>query len=444
MNKGVVVIPTDALARIVGSTLDHGWFSGFESDAEGVFVVLSTWLGDGEIVSEAFSRLCTHRTGHALLGTYKARLLEWWVAPRGFAERFSSPVNLPPDEFRSLLAAEFAEEGRVVAAVELGDDGPKITPIRVVIKNGVIRSRPLDVIVLGTEKQPFARATPRLVQSLASKSVIIVGLGSGGAEIALDLACAGVGKLTLIDYDRLNTENYLRFIAGSTELGRRKIDIVSSAIRDRELPTEVTGYALDVVSDADRFRGILDGSTDLLICATDSVSSRRTVNAAAVLLHLPCIVAGLLDDGRIGEVLRVVPFQFPCYECVRMELGTVLEMPASGDRASTPYLGSEEAALSGTALRSDVTLVASLTAQVALHQLVPERFPELPASYIVWGREADHSRPDPFRFDAPFSTNYVRIGRRKDCPLCGADPSDLMGLDIQKAADEILAGIIDY
>ena len=44
------------------------------------------------------------------------------------------------------------------------------------------------------------------------------------AEIALNLACTGVGKLTLFDPDRVHPENYVRFIGGYEDLGRRKSD----------------------------------------------------------------------------------------------------------------------------------------------------------------------------------------------------------------------------
>ncbi|TAE94470.1 MAG: ThiF family adenylyltransferase, partial [Oscillatoriales cyanobacterium] len=42
----------------------------------------------------------------------------------------------------------------------------------------------------------------------------VVGLGSGGSTVALELAKAGVGNFVLIDFDRLELENVARHICG--------------------------------------------------------------------------------------------------------------------------------------------------------------------------------------------------------------------------------------
>lgn len=440
MSLGAVIVPADVAAKILASGQRYGWFDGVESKSEQLFVVWGATIGDEQVVSDAVARLATHRACHFFRGSYQTQLLQWAVIAPGSGDRFESALKLPAEEFGKLVvAAEVGKQARLVV-IEKGKSGPVVRAIFVSRRDEAFYIQPFTAINLGTQ-QPLIHVPRTLVAALTPKSVMIVGLGSGGSEIALNLACAGVGRLTLIDYDRLRPENYVRFIAGSAELGRRKIDIVQSAIRERELSTEVTAYALNVVSEANRFRGILREGTDLVICATDSVLSRRTVNAAAVWFGTPCIIAGTLDGGRIGEVLRVLPYRLPCYECLRMQLGTVLEPTESDERAATPYVGSEEAAVQSTALRSDVALVASLATRVALHELAPEHFAETPASYVVWGREADNSRPEPFFFSAPFSTNYVHVAHRKDCPLCGATPAELIGVDVQKLADEILATI---
>ena len=133
---------------------------------------------------------------------------------------------------------------------------------------------------------------------------MIVGVGSGGSEIALNLACSGVGSwLELVDADRLHPENYIRFPASKQELGRYKVDVVRSMIHEREVPAAVGVHYLDVVRDADDFRGTLASGIDLIICATDSISSRRLVNCTAVQMGIPCIIAGTLNHGKIGEIL---------------------------------------------------------------------------------------------------------------------------------------------
>jgi hypothetical protein len=65
--------------------------------------------------------------------------------------------------------------------------------------------------------------------SLAEKHVALVGVGSLGSQVAMQLARAGAGRLTLIDPDILNAENLGRHVLGIDDLGRYKVD----AMRDR-------------------------------------------------------------------------------------------------------------------------------------------------------------------------------------------------------------------
>lgn len=72
--------------------------------------------------------------------------------------------------------------------------------------------------------------------SLVNKHVVLVGAGSLGSQVAMQLARAGVGRLTLIDPDILNAENLGRHVLGIDDLGRYKVD----AMRDRlmrDVPT---------------------------------------------------------------------------------------------------------------------------------------------------------------------------------------------------------------
>lgn len=68
------------------------------------------------------------------------------------------------------------------------------------------------------------------VGALEEKKVLIVGLGSGGAPIAVELAKAGVGHFILIDFDRIELHNISRHICGVNELGRLKVNAVKDAI----------------------------------------------------------------------------------------------------------------------------------------------------------------------------------------------------------------------
>ena len=78
----------------------------------------------------------------------------------------------------------------------------------------------------------FARNAPVLeTNALAAKSVLCVGLGSGGSTVADLLARSGVGRFVLWDNDRLEPHNVARHVCTQRDLGRPK----ASAMRDHIL-----------------------------------------------------------------------------------------------------------------------------------------------------------------------------------------------------------------
>lgn len=65
--------------------------------------------------------------------------------------------------------------------------------------------------------------------TLSNARIVVVGQGSLGSPVALHLARAGVGHLTVIDPDELSSANLGRHVLGTSELGRNK----AIAMRDR-------------------------------------------------------------------------------------------------------------------------------------------------------------------------------------------------------------------
>ena len=170
------------------------------------------------------------------------------------------------------------------------------------------------------------------------------------------------------------------------DLARAKIYAMQTEFQERELPTEVDGHYINVVTYADEFRDIVKANPpDLIICATDSRQSRRFVNHCALHFGIPLVIAGFLAEGRIGEVLLFEPVRTACYECVRLELGASLEAPASDERPDTPYVGGEALDLQSAVQRMDVGFVASLATRAALSILDNTTYEALPAKLYGLG-----------------------------------------------------------
>lgn len=443
---GALIIPSDIVAAIDQSTAHDGWLSGAVLDSEPVFVVTSATIGEATKVSSRFVEIITHRAFHPDTGTPKDQLFRWVKVEPGFLtaypafrefdiQELATKFSTSPDE----LAGEV---NRYVCVIEPGEKGPKVRSFSTHSNDAKTRLFRMDTIVTTGTANRYPRIPEELTKPLGKKRVAIVGVGSGGGEIALNLACAGVNALNFFDDDRLNEENYIRHVLSRRDLGRNKILGVRDDIHDRNLPTTVDCENLDVIWYADTFRDKLSEQIpDLLICATDSRDSRRFLNICAIALNIPLVIAGILNAGRVGEVFLVSPNETACYECIRLELGTALDASGSAQRPNTPYSGGEPPDLQSAVQRFDINFVASLATRVALQVLDPERYPQMPTNYLVWGREKDDQHSSPFTFDYPLSVNFARMPRRSDCPICGTLPADLNEINIDERFEEILAAV---
>jgi len=81
---------------------------------------------------------------------------------------------------------------------------------------------------------------------LEQKKVLIVGMGSFGSHIAVELAKAGLGHFSLVDFDRIELSNISRHICGVNELGRYKTLAVRDAILVKNPYAKITTWEMDI------------------------------------------------------------------------------------------------------------------------------------------------------------------------------------------------------
>lgn len=128
-----------------------------------------------------------------------------------------------------------------------------------------------------------------LQQSFSAATVAVCGLGGLGSNIAIALARAGVGRLRLIDFDRVDLSNLHRQQYRAGQIGMYKTEALAEILRDiapwlriqtaRERITEENAAAL--LAGADVICEAFDGAED------------KAMLANAVLEKLPaaCLVA---------------------------------------------------------------------------------------------------------------------------------------------------------
>lgn len=159
---------------------------------------------------------------------------------------------------------------------------------------------------------------------LSRSRVLIVGAGALGTVVGMYLAGAGVGHITVADFDTVSLSNLHRQIAYTeTDVGASKA--VTLAQRLHGINSEIVVAPLERRVDADILQWLLP-DFDLVVEASDNFETKYAVTDAAAAAGKPCVFGGV--NGFKGEVHTHLP-SGPSYRDIFPEGG---EIPLPGVR----------------------------------------------------------------------------------------------------------------
>ncbi|MFO1372375.1 MAG: molybdopterin-synthase adenylyltransferase MoeB [Candidatus Competibacteraceae bacterium] len=150
-------------------------------------------------------------------------------------------------------------------------------------------------------------------ERLRQSHALIVGLGGLGSATAMYLAAAGVGQLTLVDFDVVDLSNLQRQILHHTvDIGRLKVESARDTLLALNPLVEVTAIpkALDEAELLNQLQ-----QTDVVVDASDNLPTRLAINAACVQAGVPLVSGAVI---RLeGQVLVWRPGRGnACYRCL--------------------------------------------------------------------------------------------------------------------------------
>jgi len=156
-------------------------------------------------------------------------------------------------------------------------------------------------------------------QALLDSHVLIMGLGGLGSPVAMYLAAAGIGKFTLVDFDRVELSNLQRQIIHTTNsLQQAKVDSAATTIKNLNPDTQTV--CINRKLEQAELETLL-GDVTLLIDATDNFSSRFMINRACYNTRTPLVSgAAIRMEGQVSVFDFHNP-QSPCYRCLYDEEG---------------------------------------------------------------------------------------------------------------------------
>ena len=223
---------------------------------------------------------------------------------------------------------------------------------------------------------------------LKRATVAVIGAGGIGSPAIAYLAAAGIGRLVVIDDDRVDLSNLQRQILFDTaDVGRSKAKAAATAAKALNPHVEITIAAQRI--DARNAQALLAGA-DVVLDGCDNFATRLAVADAALALPVPLVSAAVGQfEGQLG-VYRGWEADKPCYRCL---VGAALDRD-EGNCAEQGVLG-------------PVTgILGSMAALEAIRAITP--FGEDAAGRLILLDLLD------LRF------RTVKLPKDPACPACGA------------------------
>jgi molybdopterin/thiamine biosynthesis adenylyltransferase len=216
---------------------------------------------------------------------------------------------------------------------------------------------------------------------------LVIGLGGLGSPVALYLATAGIGHLTLVDHDTVDVTNLQRQIAHTLDrVGQLKVESARQAVLAINPDLKVS--VLAERADAARL-DVLVTQADVVLDCSDNFATRHALNAACV-RHGVALVSGaaIRFDGQLAVYNPQDPLS-PCYACVFPPDADFEETRCATMGVFAPLVG----------------IIGSMQAAEALKLLSGSGRSAVGRLLMLDGRD--------------MTWNDIRLPRNPECPVCG-------------------------
>ena len=221
--------------------------------------------------------------------------------------------------------------------------------------------------------------------ALSELTVLLVGAGALGGEIAECLVRKGIGTLKILDFDTVELTNLNRQFFLADDIGTPKAWALARNIAPHGLMgTRIIGHNLSFADARDH--GV-DLSCDVIVSAVDDGKARGDIAECGLKHKVPVIFGGASQEANFAKLFVQEPGQ-ACFACACPE-------EADGDRTPCP---------DSPAIKDLFMLLGSYMVYA-----IDSLFMDRPRT---WNLHTFCPR------DAAF-TESKRVECRPDCPICG-------------------------
>lgn len=285
-----------------------------------------------------------------------------------------------------------------------------------------------DIAEYTLEKNLFSRNTGILETNwMLDKCAFLLGCGSVGSLVALELARAGVGTFVLIDNDIVEYHNLCRHQCGIHEVGSFKVDAMKKRILDINPHAHVvtcTNIVEEVPKDIyDKYAG----KNAIFVGCADNREADVYGNRISMMYGSAYLSAGFWERAYAGEIFYHLPEQhMPCYKCALGNGESLSERTTQSRRLYTTEENLENVNFApGIAVDIDfVTIIATKLAIDILNrfneQYIPKLLPSLKQFTLVCNSNDTRIGGEMAEiFSYPLQvTRNLKVDFQEECPPC--------------------------
>jgi molybdopterin/thiamine biosynthesis adenylyltransferase len=244
---------------------------------------------------------------------------------------------------------------------------------------------------------------PEGQERLKRASVVVVGAGGLGVPFLQYLVAAGVGRVGIVEMDRVELSNLHRQVLYTTQdVGQPKALVAKERLSALNPLVEIEAYPVRLTSE--NALEILKGY-DLVVDASDNFPTRYLTNDACVLLNKPLVFGAIYQfDGQVAVFHHPTAEggMGPCYRCLFPKPPAPGSVPSCAEAGVFGVLpGTVGALMAAEALKVLLGLGRPLAGHLLLYEALEASFRKL------------------------------KVRRNPTCPVCGDQPTQRELIDYE-------------